>query len=390
MFRIKYLSLSLLLTGGFLLGACNSPDSTVSENQEEINTNQQTNLPQKGESRMKHNATELEILPTMQSKSAALNQVWVGTFQIVWNDLMDNLTQGPVVFTQGDAPTMVEELNKRFFTKDSLSENAYYAKWGEVSSALKEEIEQAIQAKFGEKSEVLDGLDWTVEPEIKKYVLYAMLRKDFQFVKKLNDLGQSWFRGSEQDVNYFGADGEPSIGIQFYNNEDDFAVTLKTKQGDLVHLYRTNTQAKTLAELYAQMKKEAQSYKGNREFEDTDLFKAPKLDFTSKREFSELYGKPIRNPKSPNPMKILKAMETVELAMNEVGAKIKSEAAIEVAEYGGMPDFDIIEEPQWRYFYVTGPYAMFIEETGKQPYLAMYITDAARLQSSVSSLEDEE
>ncbi|MBR4355005.1 MAG: hypothetical protein IKP96_00290 [Elusimicrobiaceae bacterium] len=381
-FPIKLLRFIILVMIGCLINACGNSDATQEEEKAKINSEQKANIEQKEESLMKDDTKELEILPTIQSKSAAQNQIWVGTFQIVWNDLMDNITRGPVTFLEGDTPAMAEELNKRSFTKDALSENAYYTKWGEALPALKEEIEQAIKSKFGENSEVLEGLDWNVEPDVKKYVLYAMLKKDFQFVKKLDDKGKSLFRGSEQEVSYFGADGDPSIGIQFYNNEDDFAVTLKTNQGDLVHLYRTNLQGKTLAELYTQMKQEAQSYTGNHDFEETDLFKAPKLDFKSRCEFSELYDKPIQNPDSPDGTKIGKAIETVELEMDEAGAKIKSEAVI-TENTGGFPDLIAVKErPSWRYFYVTGPYALFIEEPGKQPYFAMYITDVAKLQSA--------
>ena len=36
-------------------------------------------------------ASNIEVLPTMQSKTNVQDRVWVGTFQIVWNDLMDKV-----------------------------------------------------------------------------------------------------------------------------------------------------------------------------------------------------------------------------------------------------------------------------------------------------------
>ena len=35
------------------------------------------------------NASNIEVLPTMQSKTNVQDRVWVGTFQIVWNDFME-------------------------------------------------------------------------------------------------------------------------------------------------------------------------------------------------------------------------------------------------------------------------------------------------------------
>ena len=56
-------------------------------------------------------APDLEILPTMNTVSNAKNQVWVGTFQLVWNDLTDELLKQPVEFA-GYKSVMAENLNK--------------------------------------------------------------------------------------------------------------------------------------------------------------------------------------------------------------------------------------------------------------------------------------
>ena len=43
-------------------------------------------------------SADFEILPTMDSVSNAKNQVWVGTFQLIWNDLVNELIKQPVEF----------------------------------------------------------------------------------------------------------------------------------------------------------------------------------------------------------------------------------------------------------------------------------------------------
>ena len=44
------------------------------------------------------------------------NTVWVGTFQLLWNNLSDNYVKGPIVFSNGQIP-FAEELNKQEFNK---------------------------------------------------------------------------------------------------------------------------------------------------------------------------------------------------------------------------------------------------------------------------------
>lgn len=67
-------------------------------------------------------AANIEVLPTMQSKTNVQDRVWVGTFQIVWNDFMDKIAFTKIKFPTG-TPVIVNELNKQDFTVDELSEN---------------------------------------------------------------------------------------------------------------------------------------------------------------------------------------------------------------------------------------------------------------------------
>lgn len=317
---------------------------------------------------------EFELLPTMDSESNAKNQVWVGTFQLVWNDLIDELIKHPVEFTSGQ-PVMADKLNKKAFSVNDLSESAYYKNWGLVSPELKTVMENGIKAKFNETSDILDAFDWT--PEEGKYILYAMLKKDFEFVEKFNKLSEDIFHGSEGKVEYFGIENDAeykqrrSVNVLFYNNRNDFAVQLKSKQGDLIYLYRTNDD-KTLDNYYLDMKRKEKDFNGWKYLEDEDKFKAPLLDFKTKREFDELCGKQIKN----SDFMISKAIETLQFKMDEAGVKLKSEAAIGICK-SCLPTI----KPIPRYFYFNDKYVIFISEEGKSPYFGMKITDAEKLQN---------
>jgi len=315
---------------------------------------------------------KIEVLATTDSVSNAVNQVWVGTFQLIWNDLIDSIIKAPVTFAGYDS-NMAKNLNKKEFTIYDISESTYYKKWGLVSKELKQEIEDGIKEKFDETSNILDTLDWT--PAKDKYILYAMLKKDFEYTEKFNKLPDANFNGSKRKVKYFGLDEDStykqrdSINVLFYNGEDDFAVSLKSKQGDIIYLYRTNDD-KTFKNYYEDIKNKTNAYNGKKYLEEIDSFKAPMIDFNTTRDFKELTNKQIKN----SDFVISQAIETVQFKMNETGVKLKSEAAIIVEKC------ILQEKSQPRFFDFNDKYVIFISENGKKPYFALKVTDAEKLQ----------
>ena len=142
------------------------------------------------------NAETIEVLPTMQTQSTAPNRIWVGTFQVVWNEAIDNVVHKPIKFADYDS-IIAKQLNKKEFKKTNISENAYYTKTGIVSPDLKSEIEKGIKAKFNETSDILDVFDWTEEKD--KYLFYTMLRRDFEFENEFTILEKNKF-GNEENV----------------------------------------------------------------------------------------------------------------------------------------------------------------------------------------------
>ena len=321
----------------------------------------------------KQEVSNIEILPTMNSASNAKNQVWVGTFQLVWNDLTDEIIKHPIKFTNTNS-VMADNLNQKSFSVNDISENAYYKKWGLVSPETKQIIESGIKKKFNETSDILNKINW--KPEKGKYILYAMLKKDLVYTEKLHRLKNGYFEGSKAEVKYFGIENHSTqkqrevINVLFYNNSSDFAVALNSTQGDKVFLYRTND-SKTLSELYNDMNSKTKRYRGKISFGQRDEFKAPIIDFKSEREFEELCNKPIKNSK----FEIAQAIETVQFKMDEAGVILKSEAAIITRLTSVMPAADFP-----RYFHFNNKYVIFVAENGKKPYFAMLVSDAAKLQ----------
>jgi hypothetical protein len=318
--------------------------------------------------------SNIDVLPTMHSHSNARDRVWVGTFQLVWNDLMDRIAFGNIKFAEG-TPEIVNELNKREITTDDINDKNYYKYTGKIVKNTKKTIENAIKKKFGETSDILDKLD--LKPNGERYIAYAMLKKDFRFVNAFDKLGKSDFRDTQAE--FFGiskySDDQLKKGVRvlFYNSPDDYAVVLETVDKDEVYLYKT-ANTKQFNFIYQDMRKKELAYNGNTRMGNKDELKVPNLKFFEEKQFDELTGKRIKGTR----MQIEKALETVKFDMNNEGVKLKSEAAITMMKTAVGPRKT--EEP--RYFYFDNTFVLFLKEKEKRnPYFALRVYDINNYQN---------
>lgn len=312
-------------------------------------------------------AANIEILPTMSSKTNVQDRVWVATFQIVWNDLMDKFVFGPVRFFEGN-PQIVKELNAQEFTTDDISSKSYYKYSGKITKDTKKTIEKGIKKKFNEKSDILNQLDLTPSPQ--RFIIYAMLKKDFEFVRPFDKLGKLAFKNSNAE--FFGinkkSDKELRDGVKvlFYNSPKDYAVVLKTNSQEEVYLYKTpNT--KPFNFIYADMLKKQNLYNGDSKFGGKDELRIPNIKFFEEKQFEDLQNKRIKGTQYT----IGQAIETVKFEMNNKGVKLKSEAAITMLATALNP-----KEETPRYFYFDDTFVIFLKENKKsKPYFALRVND---------------
>ena len=322
------------------------------------------------ESKQEEKTSDIEVVPTMNSDIKNDNAMWVGTFQIVWNELTDNIVKHPVEFIGGTNIT-AQNLNKREFNKTDLSDDSYYTKYGIVSPALKAEIEKGIKDKFNETSDILGAFDFTYNPE--KLFIYAMLKKDFKFLEAFDKLDNGIFGTlSEEKVKYFGIKSISSyklyqnVSVLFHNNDNDYAVKLHTKTNDEVILYRTDD-VKKLNEYFEDIKNKTEKYDGNKVFGKNDRLKVPNISLYQMTSFKDLEGKIIKD----SDFRIDQTIETIDFRMDEEGVRLKSEAAVMVG-CTATPG----PRPQIRYFYYDKDFVLFLIEKDKSvPYFAMRVTD---------------
>ncbi len=347
--------------------------------------------PNKPTSSSKTSLTSTEGIATVLTLDDEItdNTIWCGTFQLIWNDLKNDLAKQDIIFNP--QLKVVENLNRETFTTKELSEDSYYKKIGTPSLKLKEEIEKAIKDKFNETSNILDDFDWENRDPL-DYFLYVMLKKDFEFEKAFEELENGRFRNYD-DVKYFGIKKDETgelrqqVDVLYYKSKDDFAIKLKTKQEDEVILCK-NPEGTTFGEIYDNIlsKTEVKSYNMPNNQDNTEkisiygtlkegeILKVPNIKLKEKNEIKEIENKNFLFSNGET-YKIEKALQTIEFELDKTGGKIKSEAGMMVMKQS------IAIEDKKREFAIDDTFAIFLIEKGKdKPYFAGKINDITKFQ----------
>ena len=305
---------------------------------------------------------------------------WCGTFQLIWNDLKNDLAKQDIIFMQEPDLQVVKNLNKETFKTEDISENSYYKVYGNPTLELKEQIEKAIKEKFNEESEILDDFSWGSNNP-KDYFLYCMLKKEFEFPVAFKELEDGEFaNGKYSKINYFGLEKDAEeelrnqVEVLYYNSPSQFAVKLKTKQNDEIILAR-GEEGNTFQEIYNNINTNSENYEGIKEFTEKDELKIPNIDFKQKTEFTELEQKEFSFANGDVYI-IDKALQTIEFELDKEGGKIKSEAGIMTKEMAIATD-----EIKERKFNFDDEFVIFLKENDKEkPYFAASISDITKFQ----------
>lgn len=331
--------------------------------------------------------TSLDLVLSLEDNISD-NSAWCGVFNLIWNDLKNNLAKQDIKFTEN--LDVVDNLNKGTFTIKNLSEGSYYKICDKPTPELKAKIEKEIKSKFNETGDILNSFEWN-DTNYYDYILYAMLKKEFEFPEKFIEFENETFE-NYSNVKYFGIDGNTEkkirdkinkqVEVLYYNSENSFAVKLVTKTNDEVIIAKGN-KSKTFAEMYENILERTEEYSGPKEIMEKEDLKIPNISFNLNEEIQEIEKKEFE---FANGMKyeIAKAIQTIEFELDSKGGKIKSEAGMYAANVSGQ---EMLEKP--RQFIVDDSFVIFLVEKDKElPYFAAKITDISKVQMGVTKLED--
>ena len=324
-------------------------------------------------------SAEINFALTLED-NVGQDTAWCGTFQLIWNDLKNDLAKQDIIFMQEPDLQVVKNLNKETFKTEDISENSYYKVYGNPTLELKEQIEKAIKEKFNEESDILDDFSWGSNNP-KDYFLYCMLKKEFEFPVAFKELEDGEFaNGKYSKINYFGLEKDAEeelrsqVEVLYYNSPSQFAVKLKTKQNDEIILAR-GEEGNTFQEIYNNINTNSENYEGIKKFTEKDELKIPNIDFKQKTEFTELEQKEFSFANGDVYI-IEKALQTIQFELDKEGGKIKSEAGIMTKEMAIATD-----EIKERKFNFDDEFVIFLKENDKEkPYFAASISDITKFQ----------
>ena len=294
------------------------------------------------------------------------NSIWIGTFQIAWNELINEL--GKKVEFENYESDMVNNLNQQLFTKEMISSSDYYIKVGKTNSFMKDEIENNLKSKFKVMDySFLNKINWNNSAN-DTYTIFSYINKKFEFKVPFDYLGEMYFnKDSSKMIKYFGINNasneelNQNVTVLFYN-DNSYAVTLETKEDEEVILYYDTEFKDSFEENYSVLKKKMEEYTESRIFNENDELMVPYISINELINYDEVCGKYIKDTN----YYIINAVQNVNFELSETGGNMTSYAGI-VHSYnsGGI---------NIRYFYYRKPFILFLKEKNSpKPYLAIYI-----------------
>ena len=309
------------------------------------------------------------------------NSLWCGSFALVWNDLLKVENAKEIKFDPQEKSA--ENLNKQEFNESSISESGYYKVYGPTTLKMKKTIEKAIKEKFNETSDVLDLVTWYKDEKAagEAKIFYAMLKKIFTFKYEFEDLDKGNFEGDKYTgIKYFGVKAKTKeavkdqIRILYYNNDEDFAVELSTKEKERIILCN-NPEGESFKQIYENIDKKSKDYTGIRILESGDEFKMPELNIDLLAHFKQFENKTYMDENGDVKGTIDQAMQTIKLKLDKKGGSLKSEAVI-TTKNAIQTD---TKTP--RKLYLDDSFVMFLAEEEKDmPYYGSVITDITQFQ----------
>ena len=256
-----------------------------------------------------------------------------------------------------------------------MSNDSYYIKVDVTRPELKEIIKNDIKNKFNiDESSTLDKINFDIP---NSYTIYSFLYKKFEFETPFNVLDDDKFSNSEGKVKYFGitASSDESLRKQvevlFYNNKDNFAIKLNTKNNEDIILARidnTNSFDETYNTIIENSK-----YEKNKVFNNKDTLKIPNLIVDTEISYDELCNKELANNKN-NISYIISAIQQINFSLNNEGGEVISRGIVQ----------DITKENSIkRDFNFTDSFYLFLKESDKEkPYLMLKVDNTDLMEVS--------
>jgi hypothetical protein len=297
------------------------------------------------------------------------NYVWSGAMNLCWAELCGSVMNGPLTLRTDDpaALRMVEAFNHPVCTTTDLDAPSYYVKAGFGPQTVAE-VNRESRARFPEKS----FPDLRISLGEHDILSYAYFYKKVAYVQPFSRCNMR-FEGAEVAGFEAMKDQKKVVEVLWYEHDDRFIIRLKLKDPadelwlakgfDMQHPEALLRQLTTLND------------PDSSTLSDTDYFKMPLLSLQCKREYPELTGKPIGNEGFEQYL-IGMMFENIAFELDEVGAKVESQAVISVERAAAGPS------QKRRYFYLDKPFWVMMKRSdAARPFFLLGVNNTEIMQT---------
>ncbi len=312
----------------------------------------------------------------------AKNLLWCGTLQLAWNEAVALI--GAPIHLRTTSPA-AEALNRSVFTRKDLDPASYVAIADFEHNDVEDEIRAALEKTFhgAASPELIPPKPENPSPE--DFVAYAYLFKNLAFATPFK-IERFEFEGKRvQGFGYSRDAGETlnaQVGIYDYRSPDDFIVKLQTKSPEdeliLAKVAPGATLAETSASVLSRMAGQPAENAGPLTYLDV-----PNLNFDLRRDFPELEGDTVPDPKAkiPGLLVIKTVKQLVRFQLNQHGAILKSEAVIAVTAAAlPLPTKPLVFDK---------PFLILLKQKDSgQPYFALWIGNPSLLMAAKDDAAD--
>jgi len=315
-----------------------------------------------------------------------------------WDDDFPWLKPATYMFIEEEPETpqkipLVDQLNKPLISAGDIEPDSYLAMVGYRREGIVQQIEQAMETKFGVKPTLESSLG-----PADSLVAYAYLQKKLPFDIPFEKFSKPIQFSDGQAVSAFGikqrTDAMRQVGIISYQGPDEFIIKLQAdewvsmdvefglevdypriSEDDEIILAKIaprSTLQATLQAVQSAINKQW-SYPNNLPRVDpgqNDILSIPEIAFNVLHRYDELIGKRWCNPGFEG-HSIGEALQTIQFTLNEQGAEVRSESQIEAV-------LGQLEES--RHFIFDKPFLLMLRHLeAEHPYLLAWIQNSELL-----------
>ena len=275
-------------------------------------------------------AGDMELLATTKDKITR-NAAWCASFAAAWKIFQEKYLNND--FSVTTINETITNLKAESEKEININPKDFFATSGQATVKFKKEIEKTLKRKFKTKSDILKHFEFVEDENTLNYLIYAITKFELKFKKSFEDFPNRRPFGAEAKVfaEFFGVPVDTKndklkkeVDPIFYENPKSFAVSLNTQDDKSIILYRTDN-LDTFENIFNQLKEKRNSNKNKLKVRS---FAVPKLHLKLERSFDQLCGVGFVNNLTGVECRILKAMQNLQFDFDRKGARVKSEAAL--------------------------------------------------------------